>query len=688
MLFVARVIILGWAFLASAALIAAPAENGAEEGVDAARLAPVAQPLPEQHYLAQQRLDFVAAEQALKQRKLTEFQRLLIKLTDYPLYPYLLYQELYSRLDKAPIAEVYGFLWAHSDSPLAWRVYDAWLRTLAEQGRWQDFVGAYQPASAVGDNSGEMSCLYHRALINTGNSADAFVDLDAVWLTGQPLPAVCDSVFEEWRKDGGLSDDLVWQRLGLAIDAGQPDLARYLSRLLPPADQLWAGWWLELRQRPERIKILPAFNLQHPQLPNILAYGIKRLALNDAAGAVDAWQALRTTHPFTAAHTTAVSRGLALALAVQNNPQASVWLGALDLRDEDQRVRERRVLLAMNSGDWSAVLTWISQLNTEEQASSRWRYWQARALGQLDFPEQAASLYRRLLGRDYYGFLAADRLGQPYAITHRPLLFSAAEMAVVEQVPGIARAREFYMLGRLTDTRREWNYTLQGFDETLKLRAARLAHDWGWRDGAIFTIAQAPRRDDLELLFPLDHREHVELRAKDSAIDPAWAFAIMRQESAFVTDARSPVGALGLMQLMPATARMVAKELKMKLKNINNLLLPEVNVRLGSAYLRTRLDRFAANPVLATAAYNAGAGRVRQWMPATGNTMSAELWVENIPFKETRDYVRRVMAFTIIYQYRLGGEPVSLSKLLLPIGEESAPVVDSAPRLEPFQPLP
>ncbi len=640
-------------------------------------------------HLAQQRLDFVAAERALKQSKVTEFQRLLKTLADYPLYPYLLYQELQPRLNKAPIAEVYGFLWVYADSPLAWRVYDAWLRTLAEQGRWQDFIDAYQPASAVGDSSGEIQCLYHRALINTGtNSTDVFADLDAVWLTGQSLSAVCDGIFEAWRKDGGLSDDLVWRRLKLAIEARQPDLARQLSRLLPPADQLWAGWWLELRQYPERVKTPPAFNLQHPQLPNILAYGIKRLALNDAVGAVDVWQTLRTTQPFTAAHITAVHRSLALALAVQNDPQASVWLGALDRSDEDQRVRERRVLLAMNSGDWNAVLTWISQLSIEEQASSRWRYWQARALEQLDFPEQAAALYSRLVGRDYYGFLAADRLGQSYALIHRPLLFNAAEMAVIEQVPGIARAREFYALGRVTDTRREWNYTLQTFDETLKLRAAKLAHDWGWRDGAIFTIAQAPRQDDLELLFPLDHREHVELRAKDSAIDPAWAFAIMRQESAFVTDARSPVGALGLMQLMPATARMVAKELKMNLKNIDNLLLPEVNVRLGSAYLRTGLDRFAANPVLATAAYNAGVGRVRQWIPATGNAISAELWVENIPFKETRDYVRRVMAFTIIYQYRLGGEPVSLSKLMLPIGEEPVSTVNAEPLLEPPQTLP
>lgn len=668
MLFGARIIILWWALWVSTASVAALAEDGAD--------------------LAQQRLDFVAAEQALKQNNPPEFQRLLKKLADYPLYPYLLYQELHPRLDTAPTDEVYGFLWAYADSPLAWRLHDAWLRTLVEQDRWQDFVDAYQPVNGMGgggDNSAEMQCLYRRALINTDNTTDAFTDLDAVWLTGQSLSAVCDSVFEAWRKDGGLSDELVWRRLGLAIEAGQLDLARELSHLLPPADQLWAGWWLELRQRPERVKTLPAFNLQHPQLPNILAYGIKRLALNDAAGAVNVWQTLRATQPFTAAHITAVNRNLALALATQNEPQASVWLGALDRSEEDQRVRERRVLLAMNSGDWSAVLTWISQLSIEEQASSRWRYWQARALEQLDFPEEATALYTRLIGRDYYGFLAADRLGQPYTLTHRPLLVTAEEMAVIEQLPGIARAREFYILGRLTDTRREWNYAIQDFDENLKLRAAKLAHDWGWRDGAIFTIAQAPRQDDLELLFPLDHREHVELRAKDSAIDPAWAFAIMRQESAFMTDARSPVGALGLMQLMPATARMVAKGLKMKLKNIDNLLLPEVNVRLGSAYLRTGLDRFAANSVLATAAYNAGVGRVRQWMPTTGDAISAELWVENIPFKETRDYVRRVMAFTIIYQYRLGGEPVSLSRLMLPIGEEPAPVVDPKPRSEPVQ---
>ena len=667
MLFGARIIILGcmlWLSAAPAAL--------ADDGVDVAHRVPVTQQHPEQQNLAPQRLDFVAAEHALKQNNPREFQRLLTNLADYPLYPYLLYQELYPRLNIAAPAEVYGFLWAYADSPVAWRLHDAWLRTLAERGRWQDFLADYQPVS----DSDEMQCLYRRALINTGNTTEAFADLDIVWLTGQSLPAVCDGVFEVWRKDGGLSDDLVWQRLALAIEAGQTDLAARMSHLLPPADQLWAGWWLELRQRPERVKAPPLFNLQHPWVPRIFAYGIRRLALSDAAGAVDIWQAVRTTQPFTASQVASVNRNLALALASQGDPQASVWLGALGHNEEDQRVRERRVLLAMNSGAWDAVLTWISQLSIEEQASSRWRYWQARALEHLDFSEQAAAIYARLVGRDYYGFLAADRLGQPYTITHRPLLFTAEEMAVVEQVPGIQRAREFYALGRLVDTRREWNDTLPDFDENLKLRAAKLAHDWGWRDGAIFTLAQAPRQDDLELLFPLDHRQHVELYAKDSAIDPAWAFAIMRQESAFVTDARSPVGAMGLMQIMPATARMVAKELKMKLNNIDNLLLPEINVRLGAAYLRTGLDRFAAHPVLATAAYNAGVGRVRQWMPTTDNAMSAELWVENIPFKETRDYVRRVMAFTIIYQYRLGGAPVSLSTLMLPIGEQLEPEPD------------
>lgn len=628
---------------------------------------------------ARQRLDFAAAEQALRQNNPAEFQRLLKKLVDYPLFPYLLYQELRPRLNKVPSAEVYGFLWAYADSPIAWRLYDAWLRELADQGRWQDFLIDY-PVSTVSDG-GEIPCLYRRALINTGNTVDAFTNMDAVWLTGQALPAVCDSVIETWRKAGGLSDTLVWQRLGLAIEAGQIDLARHLSRLLPAADQPWAEWWIELRQRPERVKTPPVLNTQHRWLPNILVYGIKRLASSDVTAAINVWQASRTAQPFTAAQIAGVNRNIALALAARNDPQASAWLGALDINEEDQRVRERRVLLAMNSGDWSAVLTWIGQLNLEEQTSSRWRYWQARALGHLGFSEQAAAIYTRLMGRDYYGLLAADRLEQPYAIAHRPLQFSRQEMAVIEQVPGIQRAREFYALGRIVDTRREWNYAIQNFDENLKLRAARLAHDWGWRDGAIFTIAQVPRQDDLELLFPLDHRDYVELRAKDSAIDAAWAFAVLRQESAFVPDARSPAGALGLMQLMPATARMVAKGLNMPLKNTDNLLLPDINIRLGTAYLRTGLDRFAANPMLATAAYNAGVGRVRQWVPESG-TVSAELWVENIPFKETRDYVRRVMAFTVIYQYRLGGEPISLSRLMQSVGEESAPLVaaESRPR--------
>lgn len=623
--------------------------------------------------LKSQRLVFEAAEQALKDDKAAEFQRLLKGLADYPLYPYLVYQELRPRLNKARTAEVYGFLWAYADSPLAWRLHDAWLRELAEQRRWQDFLADYQPVDDT-----EIQCLYRRALIETGNKADAFADLDTLWLTGQVMPKMCDYAFDAWRKDGGMSTDHIWLRLSLAIEAGQMDLARYLSHILPPPDQLWAGWWLELRQRPERVKTPPAFNTQHVWLPAILAYGIKRMSSNDAAGAAATWQKVRAQQPFTESQTASINRTLALALATQKDPQAGIWLSALDIGEENQQVRERRVLLAMNSGDWSATLTWIAQLNAEEQLSPRWRYWHARALEQLGFTEQATAIYTRLVARDYYGFLAADRLGQPYLIAHRPLTFSAQEMAVVEQVPGIQRARELYALGRLVDTRREWNRTIRDFSEGLKLRAAKLAHDWGWRDGAIFTVAQAPRQDDLELLFPLDHRDHVELRARDSSIDPAWAFAILRQESAFVADARSPVGALGLMQLMPGTARMVAKSLKMKMKNIDNLLLPEINIRLGSAYLRTGLERFSDNPVLATAAYNAGVARVRQWIPDSG-AISAELWVENIPFKETRDYVRRVMAFTVIYQQRLGGEPVSLSKLMAPVGQGMRDASDDTP---------
>ncbi|MBI2779586.1 MAG: transglycosylase SLT domain-containing protein [Gammaproteobacteria bacterium] len=613
--------------------------------------------------IAQQRTGFEAAERALKQGNQPEFQRLLSTLGDYPLYPYLLYQDLQPRLDKASALEVHAFLRDYPDTLLAPRLHAAWLQLLASRNRWDELIATYRPTSDV-----EMQCLYRKALLETGNNTEALRKIEALWLSGRSQPAACDSVFDAWRTAGGMTKDLVWQRLRLALEAGQIDLARALGRFVAPDEQRWADLWGQVHEKPELILNPAHFEGDQPVIPSILAHGIKRMARSDAARAAAIWDDISTHHVFTMEERNTVQRVLALALVSQKQPGARARLDALTPAQEDPQVREKRILLALNDGDWSAARRWVEQLNEEERSLPRWRYWRARALEQLGFAREAAPLFTELAsGRDYYGFLAADRMSAPYALTHRPLSFPATELAALEQTPGVMRSREFHVLGRTADSRREWNHVTRDMNEAQLLRAAKLAHDWGWHDRAIFTVARAPRQDDLDLLFPLEHRERVESQARDRDIDPAWVYGILRQESAFVPDARSPVGALGLMQIMPATGGMIAKSLKTRLSNPNDLLLPDTSIRFGAAYLRSRLDTFDNNAVLATAAYNAGAGRVKQWLPQD-RVIAADLWVENIPFKETRDYVRRVLTYTVIYQQRLGSSPTLLSRIMLPVG--------------------
>ncbi|MEQ6342949.1 MAG: transglycosylase SLT domain-containing protein [Gammaproteobacteria bacterium] len=622
--------------------------------------------------IAQQRASFEAAERALKQGNQPEFQRQLSSLGDYPLYPYLLYQDLQPRLDKANAPEVLAFLRDYPDTPLAPRLRATWLQLLAGRNRWDEIVATYRSTSDV-----EMQCLYRKALLETGNSTEALRQIDTLWLSGRSQPAACDSVFDAWRATGGMTRDLVWQRLRLTLEAGQIDLARALGRFVVPDEQPWADLWLQVHEKPELTLNLVGFEGDQPVIASILAHGIKRMARSDAARAVAIWDDISTRRAFTMEERNTAQRVLALALVSQKQPGARARLDALTPAQEDPQVREKRILLALNDGDWGAARRWIEQMNEEERTLPRWRYWRARALEQLGLAGEAAPLYTELAsGRDYYGFLAADRMSTPYALTHRPLSFPATELAVLEQTPGVMRSREFHLLGRTADSRREWNHVTRDMNEAQLLRAAKLAHDWGWHDRAIFTVARAPRQDDLDLLFPLEHRERVESQARDRDIDPAWVYGILRQESAFVPDARSPVGALGLMQIMPATGGMIAKSLKTRLSNPNDLLLPDTSIRFGAAYLRSRLDTFDNNAMLATAAYNAGAGRVKQWLPQD-RVIAADLWVENVPFKETRDYVRRVLTYTVIYQQRLGSSPTLLSRIMLPVG--TAAIASSNP---------
>jgi soluble lytic murein transglycosylase len=299
------------------------------------------------------------------------------------------------------------------------------------------------------------------------------------------------------------------------------------------------------------------------------------------------------------------------------------------------------------------VLEHIAAMPAEEAQREEWRYWQAIAFEKTG-QEQAAQdrLAPLARERDYHGFLAADILSWPYVMNNRPLGYSAEELEAVRRLPGMVRARELLLADLLTEARREWLHAIADFDAQRLKVAAVLANEWGWHDNAILTVARSSDYNDLALRFPVDHSEDVLRYAGANRLDPGHVFAVIRTESAFNKDARSGAGALGLMQLMPATGLSTARKYRIPLASTKSLYEPEQNIRIGTAYLKQVMEQFEDNVVLASAAYNAGPHRVNRWLPDE-EEQDAGSWVAAIPFDETRKYVQRILAYAAIYDWRL-----------------------------------
>lgn len=617
-------------------------------------------------YVIEQRSRFLQAESALRKRDMKRFRRLREELVDYPLYPYLAFAELSRRLGTATSDEIETFLQRYSDTPLAWRLRRTWAKLLARRGHWQKFLDVYESS-----DDATLRCQWLRALINADQADKAMPHVEAIWLVGRSQPPACDPVFKAWRSAGYLSRDLVWQRIGLAVRAGRPSLASYLARFLDSEDRRLVSEWLAVRKQPARVVQVAHLDGDAKITEMILVYGIERLARRDPELAADTWERLRTRFAFSGAAVATVHRRLGLSYAFAGNAQALYWLNTIPETEMDDRAREWRILSAMNQGEWRQALEHLLTVQGGKKAaipsSQRWRYWTARALESLEWYDDADSIYADLgRERSYYGFLAADRIDHDYRLNHRTLEYSDHELRLLAAQPGAMRARELHSLGRAINARREWRMFTHGMSDEELARAAKLADGWGWHGRAILTVARTPHLDDLEMRFPLAYHDRVLEQARDKDLDPAWMYAIVRQESAFIADARSPAGALGLMQIMPGTGRKIGRSLERPLKNREQLLDADISLEFGSTYLRTLLDQLNGHPVLAAAAYNAGPHRVERWRPAEQN-VSADLWIENIPYRETREYVRRVIAYTTIYERRLGRKSVRVSERLMPI---------------------
>ena len=602
------------------------------------------------------RADFVAAESAYASGNTATYRSLKKRLAGYPLYQYLEYREVRSRLGTASAATVERFLVRYPDTPLTDRLRSAWLERLAKEKRWAEYARLFDPD----DSNVTRRCHYLHAMIENGREDEAFAGVKDIWLHGHSRPDACNPVFAAWRAAGKLTPQLAWRRIALAMESGSTRLARYLDRYLPAADKPWLDRWLGLHSKPREWLTGNRLQGDHPMKRAMIADGIQRLARSDHNLAASLWRRYRSELDFSEEEACPVDERLAIIL--EDEPDALAYRFFQDIepcRSAD-RLQEARIRAGLMRQDWPSVARWIDELPDELRADERWRYWKGRAMEAMGHKDQAETLYRAAAAeRTYYGFLAADRVGAPYRYNHTPLAVPVDMMQQMAALPAMQRMKELYALNRIIDARREWFHLVKRLDNAGLRAAATIFDDWGWQDRAIFTAARAGYWDDLELRFPLAHSDLVARYSRERDLDPSWVFGVLRQESAFMADVRSSAGAVGLMQLMPATAKLVAKEYNIPRPSSSELTDPGTNIALGTGYLRMMLDDLADHAVLATAAYNAGPHRVKRWMPA--GALDADIWVELIPFKETRQYVQRVMAYAAIYDRRLGGEPVRLS---------------------------
>lgn len=616
--------------------------------------------------LDQQRRDFSEARQAARQGATQRYEKLLKGLQDYPLRPYLEYEYLKRNLGQQPASRIHSFLEANQDSPLQRRLRRQWLKDLARQGRWKQFVADYQDL----DNT-QLACQHAHALQTLGKKQQARLEAEALWLKGKSQPSACDSVFKNWRASGTATPELIWQRIRLAMHQRHPSLARYLAKFLGPADRVWVERWYRMYRQPAKMLDHPSLKKDVPLVREILLHGLERLARLDAAEATKRWSGIRTRYTFTQEDIGKLERRIGLSAATQGLDNAHELLSRVDISWTDETVQEWRVRSALRAENWHAALQGIEAMPAAMAEKQTWQYWRARALEKLGFKKQANEIYATLSTRhNYHSLLAADRLGLPYSLEGTPLVSTEAELEQIRTLPGIRRAEELYHVGLKVDARREWHYTIKDFTKRQLQIAAMLANRWNWHDRVVFTLGRTDTLDDLKLRFPIVYEKQVKQHAKHNGIDTAWVFGILRQESAYMSDARSHAGALGLMQLMPRTARYEARKLKLPLHNQHEILNVDKNIRLGTAHLKRVLDINKGNQVLATASYNAGAQRVKSWLPKSAD-QDADIWIETMPFNETRNYVKKVMATMAIFEKHLG-EPVSPLKQRL-IGIKHTP---------------
>ena len=616
--------------------------------------------------LESQRQAFKEAVKLAEQAKpeSLSYQKNLLK--DYVLKSDIQAIYLRNSVKRQPNKNIQEFLAKYPNQATTNDLYRKWLDYLYTTRQWKTYI-EFAPDPKSTKLSVERRCKYLEARIRTVQKVDFVQEALPLWMVGKSQPDECDALFGILKNNKLFTKERINNRIDLALERARFKLASYLATQLGEKDRKAVvqkiALWRKMSASPES-QLKQALKWKDGKTSQaISAYGLRKLARRDIDKALKIWPKLNERFKYSVAEKNALENYIALRSAYKRHPQTLKVYAAANTESMSLREVEWQVRNALWNQNWSSVLSSIQAMPSSSQTTSQWRYWQARAYDQLGEKQKANDIYTELAnGTGYFEFLAADQLKTDYQFKHNGLIVNDQIQAQLKQRVDLRRARELAAVNMQGRSRSEWRSALNSMSSEEKAQAGYLANSWGLATSSIQTAVNSSAREDVDILYPRAYENSVQAMAKRYSIEPAWIYGVIRQESLFMSDVRSSANAYGLMQLLPATAKQTARKNKIKHRGYSDLITPSRNIELGSAYLSEIQKRLQANPVLATAGYNGGPHRVRTWLPE--QNLPADIWVENIVFNETRNYVQKVLNNKIIYSWRLHGKAPRLSSFM------------------------
>jgi len=594
----------------------------------------------------EQRQIFLDLTEMLRSGEVADVAARNDELEGYPLKEYFDYLLLRKQIGMASVPADFLDQAARlkEDRRLHRRLLGAIKDRSVELSRWQDYKRA-----SVGENVPVHPCDDLLAGFKNGSPKRFNKASRDLWTDVDRHTKNCDAAFSSLLSAvPDVPTAALWRRTVALIVRGKLDAARQLLKYFNRRDGRVVRAWIDSSDQPEELLPSAAMrgdSIHHREIATLL---LRRWARKDLLAATEFWRTGAKRFGFSDDSIQQTLAKYAVLSAKRGMPEANSLLASV-VANRD--VRYWRVRLALRDRDWKRCVARLDELTDKEQSEARWQYWRARCVEAQGFQADATRIYKSIAGEfEYYGFLAADKLRQDYRIETTAPLVDEAELQQLKKSPAIAKAVEYFLVDLPWEGRREWNRAMKSSSKARFLAAAYLAESVGWHDRALDAANTAGESGVLALLFPAAHQSHVREMANRFSVPREFVYGVMRQESRFISDIKSPAGAVGLMQLMPATAKQMGKSLGVKAPAWR-LIESELNIQLGTSYLNHVLGRFDNNIALAAAAYNAGPSRVKKWI--ADRPESIDLWVETIPFDETRAYVQAVLFNTVVSEWLL-----------------------------------